>query len=106
MSVLVRRVAWPLTAVVVALLVGGVGGLGALRAAGLNGTPPPDATTFKALIDTLTSNWEWLIATGVGLILSLIAGLMMIGSQRAPDHLFRVLAGIALILIVIPAALA
>jgi len=106
MSVPVRRVAWPLTVMLLVVGLVGVGGLEALRAAGLNGTPPPGASTFKALIDTLTSNWEWLVATGVGLILSLIAGLMMIGSQRAPDHLFRVLAGIGLILVVIPAALA
>ena len=31
---------------------------------------------------------------------------MMFGSQRAPDHLFRVIAGVLLILVVIPAVLA
>ena len=31
---------------------------------------------------------------------------MIAGSQRAPDHLFRVIGGIMLILIVIPAVLA
>ena len=80
--------------------------LAALRAAGLNGTAPADAGAFKQLISTLTSNWEWLIGTGVGLILVLIAGLMIAGSMRAPDHLFRVIGGIMLILIVIPAVLA
>ena len=78
----------------------------ALRAAGLNGTAPAGASAFKTLISTLTSNWEWLIGTGVGLVLVLIAGLMIAGSQRAPDHLFRVIGGIMLILIVIPAVLA
>ena len=87
------------------LLVVGVP-LGALRAAGLNGTAPSGAGAFKTLISTLTSNWEWLIGTGVGLVLVLIAGLMIAGSQRAPDHLFRVIGGIMLILIVIPAILA
>ncbi len=81
-------------------------GLDALRAAGLNGTAPAGASAFKTLISTLTSNWEWLIGTGVGLVLVLIAGLMIAGSQRAPDHLFRVIGGIMLILIVIPAILA
>lgn len=88
------------------LLAGGLVRLGALRAAGLNGTAPPDADSIKQLISTLTSNWEWLVATGVGLILVVIAGLMMAGSQRAPDHLFRVIGAILLILVVIPAVLA
>ena len=67
---------------------------------------PERCAAFKTLISTLTSNWEWLIGTGVGLVLVLIAGLMIAGSQRAPDHLFRVIGGIMLILIVIPAVLA
>ena len=83
-----------------------VGQVAALRAAGLTGTAPAGASAFKTLISTLTSNWEWLIGTGVGLVLVLIAGLMIAGSQRAPDHLFRVIGGIMLILIVIPAVLA
>jgi hypothetical protein len=87
-------------------LLGADGEMAALRAAGLNGTAPADADAFKTLISTLTSNWEWLIGTGVGLVLVLIAGLMIAGSQRAPDHLFRVIGGIMLILIVIPAILA
>ena len=94
---------------VAAVTVGAVGALAqlaALRAAGLNGKAPQGAAAFKALISTLTSNWEWLIGTGVGLVLVLIAGLMIAGSMRAPDHLFRVIGGIMLILIVIPAVLA
>jgi hypothetical protein len=98
-----RRVIAVAAAVAVADAVGQVA---ALRAAGLNGTAPAGANAFKTLISTLTSNWEWLIGTGVGLVLVLIAGLMIAGSQRAPDHLFRVIGGIMLILIVIPAVLA
>ena len=78
----------------------------ALKAAGLKGVAPKGAGVITALISTLTSNWEWLIATGVGLVLMILAGLMIFGSQRAPDHLFRVVGGIMLILIVIPAVLA
>jgi len=89
-----------------AVLLGGLSELAALRAAGLNGTAPAGAGAFKQLVSTLTSNWEWLIGTGVGLVLVLIAGLMIAGSVRAPDHLFRVIGGIMLILIVIPAVLA
>jgi len=90
----------------VVVLAGTGADMAALRAAGLNGTAPAGASAFKALISTLTSNWEWLIGTGIGLVLVLVAGLMIAGSQRAPDHLFRVIGGIMLILIVIPAILA
>jgi len=80
--------------------------MSALKAAGLTGTAPSGSGAITQLVATLTSNWEWLIGTGVGLVLMLIAGLMMFGSQRAPDHLFRVIGAIMLILIVIPAVLA
>jgi hypothetical protein len=97
----------------VALLAAGVFAAGALlplaalRAAGLNGTAPAQgAGEFKQLISTLTSNWEWLIATGIGLALMIVAGLMIFGSQRAPEHVFRIAGGILLILVVIPAVLA
>lgn len=93
-------------AITAVALAGACSDMAALRAAGLNGTAPAGASAFKTLISTLTSNWEWLIGTGVGLVLVLIAGLMIAGSQRAPDHLFRVIGGIMLILIVIPAILA
>jgi hypothetical protein len=80
--------------------------LAALRAAGLKGTMPIGGHAIAQLIGTLQSNWEWLIATGVGLVLVLLAGLMIFGSIRATDHLFRVVGGIMLILVVIPAVLA
>src|SRR5579875_1747849 len=99
------RIGRPALAVTAAVALTGVE-MAALRAAGLNGTAPSGAGAFKQLISTLTSNWEWLIGTGVGLILVLIAGLMIAGSMRAPDHLFRVIGGIMLILVVIPAVLA
>ena len=82
------------------------GGLAALKAAGLKGAMPVGGQAIAALISTLQSNWEWLIATGVGLVLVLLAGLMIFGSIRATDHLFRVVGGIMLILVVIPAVLA
>jgi hypothetical protein len=95
----------PRTAVVCVVVWSGFG-LAALKAAGLTGTAPSGSGAITQLIATLTSNWEWLIGTGVGLVLVLIAGMMMFGSQRAPDHLFRVIGGIMLILVVIPAVLA
>jgi hypothetical protein len=103
-----RRIRPALVLAAAVALTGATAEMAALRAAGLNGTAPSGAGAgaFKQLISTLTSNWEWLIGTGVGLILVLIAGLMIAGSMRAPDHLFRVIGGIMLILIVIPAVLA
>ena len=80
--------------------------LAALRGAGLNGTPPPNATVIKKLIDDLTANWTWLIATGMGLVLIILAGLLMVGSRTAPDWLFKVVGGVLLILVVIPTVLA
>jgi hypothetical protein len=80
--------------------------LAALRAAGMNGTPPPHAAQFRALIATLTDNWTWLVATGIGLVLVLLAGMMVFGDIRAPEKLFRVAGGIVVILVLIPAVLA
>ena len=101
-----RRSRSALVLAAAAAITGATAEMAALRAAGLNGTAPAGAGAFKQLVSTLTSNWEWLIGTGVGLVLVLIAGLMIAGSMRAPDHLFRVIGGIMLILIVIPAVLA
>ena len=73
---------------------------------GIEGRDAGGGQAIAGLIRTLQSNWEWLIATGVGLVLVLLAGLMIFGSIRATDHLFRVIGGIMLILVVIPAVLA
>jgi hypothetical protein len=83
-----------------------LGELAALKAAGLTGQMPVGGKAIAGLITTLQSNWEWLIATGVSLVLVLLAGMVIFGSMRAPDHLFRVIGGIMLILVVIPAVLA
>lgn len=101
-----QRLAALAGAAVVLLACMDVVGLGGLRAAGLTGKAPPNAELIKSLIATMTSNWLWLVATGVGLVLVLVAGMLAFGSQRAPDVLFRVVAGIGLILVVIPTALA
>jgi hypothetical protein len=78
----------------------------ALKAAGLSGIAPRGGNAFLGLVRTLQQNWTWLVSTGLGLVLVLIAGLMVAGSRQAPDWLFRVIGGIMLILIVIPAVLA
>jgi len=80
--------------------------LDGLKAAGLTGEAPPNAALITKLIETLSSNWLWLVGTGVSLVLVLLAGMLAFGSRSAPDVLFRVIAGIGLILVVIPTALA
>ncbi len=80
--------------------------LSGLKAAGLTGTPPPNSALITKLIGDLTSNWLWLVGTGVGLVLVLLGGMLAFGSRSAPDVLFRVIAGIGIILVVIPSALA
>jgi hypothetical protein len=82
------------------------GELAALRAAGLNGTPPPHAGTIQNFINTLTNNWIWLLVTGLSLIGAVLAGLLIWGSKTAPDWLFKVIAGILVILVGMPALLA
>jgi len=91
---------------VVVLARGDLGLLDGLKAAGLTGKAPPNAALITKLIETLSSNWLWLVATGVSLVLVLLAGMLAFGSRSAPDVLFRVIAGIGLILVVIPTALA
>jgi hypothetical protein len=81
-------------------------GMWALKAAGLHGLAPKGGGAFAGLVRTLEQNWIWLVATGLGLVLVLIAGLMVSGSRSAPDWLFRVIGGIMLILVVVPAVLA
>jgi len=105
MTVCARRFR-PIAVAAAAGLVANDSPLAALKAAGLKGTMPIGGQAIAGLISTLQSNWEWLIATGVGLVLVLLAGMMIFGSIRAADHLFRVIGGIMLILVVIPAVLA
>jgi hypothetical protein len=60
----------------------------ALRAAGLNGSPPPHAGAFKHLIGVLTDNWEWLVITSLGFVIILVGGMMAFGDIRAPSGFF------------------
>ena len=99
-----RRLLAPLIAA--AAMTSAAAPLWALKAAGLSGIAPRGGSAFAALVRTLQENWTWLVSTGLGLVLVLIAGLMVAGSRQAPDWLFRVIGGIMLILVVIPAVLA
>jgi multidrug transporter EmrE-like cation transporter len=79
--------------------------LWALKAAGLIGVEPSGGDALASLVSTLQSNWEWLIMTGVGLAMMIVVGLVIFGSQRAPEHVFRIAGGIVGILVIIPAVL-
>jgi hypothetical protein len=83
----------------------GVVQLWALKAAGLNIAEPDGGGAISGIINTLQANWEWLILTGIGLALSIVFGLVVFGSQRAPEHAFRIAGGIIGIVVVIPAVL-
>ena len=56
--------------------------LWALKAAGLSGVAPQGGNAFIGLVHTLEQNWIWLVSTGLGLVLVLIAGLMVSGSRQ------------------------
>jgi hypothetical protein len=78
-----------------------------LDAAGLVGTAPTQgAGVFTQLIATLAGNEKWLMFTGFGLAGTTVALLFFLGSMRAPDILFKLLVGVAIILIGLPALLA
>jgi hypothetical protein len=80
--------------------------LAALHAAGLVGIAPHNGGVISGLIRTLQGNVIWLIVTGFSLVLAIIGFTMFFGSQRAMEYLAKVILGIALILVVAPAALA
>lgn len=103
-----RRALFPLVAVLFLALLAELGltTLHALAAAGLVGVAPPNATAFQKLIGTLKDNATWLIATGVALVLTIVAVMLGMGSRNAPDVLFRVAGAIGLVLVVIPATVA
>ena len=104
-SSVIRRTAQFAAAFVGALATLGASQLWALKAAGLVGVEPSGGDALASLIATLQSNWEWLIATGVGLAMMIVVGLVIFGSQRAPEHVFRIAGGIVGILVIIPAVL-
>ncbi len=77
--------------------------LAALKASGLLSIKPSGGNAFQALIRQVQGNWMWLIVTGIGLAIAIIAGLMIFGSQRAPEYIFRIVGGIVILVVVAPA---
>ncbi len=70
-----------------------------LRAAGLNGTAPPNAGEFKSFISQMTDNATWIVGTSVLLGLVLIGGLFLFGHSRAQDYAAKVALGVGLIIL-------
>ena len=70
-----------------------------LRAAGLNGTAPPNAGEFKSFISDMTNNAIWIVGTSVLLGLVLIGGLFLFGHSRAQDYAAKVALGVGLIIL-------
>ena len=70
-----------------------------LRAAGLNGTAPPNAGAFKSFISQMTDNAIWIVGTSVLLGLVLIGGLFLFGHSRAQDYAAKVALGVGLIIL-------
>jgi hypothetical protein len=70
-----------------------------LRAAGLNGTAPPNAGEFKSFISQMTDNAIWIVGTSVMLGLVLIGGLFLFGHSRAQDYAAKVALGVGLIIL-------
>ncbi len=91
---------------IAAVLVLGFSSLEALRAAGINGTAPPNAAAIEKLISSLTDNAKWFIITGIGGFLVFVIMFFMFGSQRAPDYLGKVVMGLLALIVGIPALLA
>jgi hypothetical protein len=74
-------------------------GADSLRAAGLNGSPPPNSGAFKGFIDQMSQNALWIIGTSVGLGLLIIGGLFLFGHSRAQDYAAKVAMGVAIIIL-------
>jgi hypothetical protein len=77
----------------------------ALRAAGVNGTPPPNAAAIRRFVAALADNALWLIGTIAVLAFVIVGGFFFIGHSRAPDYAARV-AGGAFVVVIAPAAAA
>src|SRR3954454_20369393 len=73
----------------------------ALRAAGVNGTAPPNAAAITQFVSAITDNALWVIGTIVGLAIVVVGCLFMVGHSRAQDYAAKIGLG-ALILVSAP----
>src|SRR4051794_40093373 len=73
----------------------------ALRAAGVNGSAPPNAGAIRDFVAGITDNALWLIGTISTLSILVIGGLFFFGHSRAADYAARIAIG-ALIIVSAP----
>ena len=69
----------------------------ALRAAGINGQAPANATAIKTFVSTLTDNALWLIGTIAALTFLVIGGMFFFGHSRAADFAAKIAIGAVLV---------
>jgi hypothetical protein len=69
----------------------------ALRAAGVNGTAPPNAGAIETFVSSITDNALWIIGTVAVLAIVVIGGLFFFGHSRAQDYAARIAIGAVII---------
>jgi hypothetical protein len=69
----------------------------ALRAAGVTGTAPANASAITTFVSTITDNALWVIGTIAVLAVVVIGGLFFFGHSRAADYALKILIGAVVI---------
>jgi hypothetical protein len=69
----------------------------ALRAAGVNGSAPSNASAIKSFVSAITYNALWLIGTVATLAILVIGGLFFFGHSRAADYAAKIAVGAVII---------
>ena len=70
----------------------------ALRAAGVNGKPPPQAGAISKFVGTITDNATWFIGTVAGLAILTVAGLFFFGVREANNYAAKIAVGSVLVI--------
>lgn len=71
--------------------------LWALRAAGVNGSPPKGAGAITGFVSAITDNALWIIGTTAGLAILMIGALFFFGHSRAQDYAARIAIGAVIV---------
>src|SRR6266540_4239129 len=69
----------------------------ALRAAGVNGSPPANAGAIRDFVSGITDNALWMIGTVATLAILVIGGLFFFGHTRAADYAAKIAVGAVII---------
>ena len=75
----------------------GVAHADALRAAGVNGSPPANAGAIRNFVSAITDNALWLIGTVATLGILVIGALFFFGHTRAADYAAKIAVGAVII---------